>query len=436
MEFSKHLGKGLWGIADKVLPVLYGVAYVVLVIRVLPEEEFGNFVLIQEIFLITSGLAMAFSLYPLLKFSSEENADQRSLLGASLLLQTGFLAISCVLVVGTREQLAVLLNSKQLVHLLWYLPGMLLASLFRNTTLMLLQAKFKVKQVFWIDAVHFLGAPLLMFAAVRMEMLRSALDLVTINIVSLSTSSVVGLILARRLFRMTFRPRLSEIRRFWDYGKYSVGGLVSFMVYAKLDSFLLAAFSGPLQVALYNSVKVYTRVFDMMAQLIQTFVLPAASKLSSRGESEKLRTVAEKATMFGTLAMIPLLTGFLVLAPLLVRVYGEKYVDGVALLRIFAFASLSVPITHVAGSIILGLGHAKTVFLLNLKVLVFSLVAYLTLIPWLGAIGASLGFVLISCFYAVLCAFALYRFVPLTFRSTLSRTRDAVEYLRSRIGHA
>ena len=62
MEFGKHIGKSLWGVADKALPVVYGFGYVILVIRVLPEEEFGNFVLLQEIFLILSGLATAVAL--------------------------------------------------------------------------------------------------------------------------------------------------------------------------------------------------------------------------------------------------------------------------------------------------------------------------------------------------------------------------------------
>ena len=71
MELGRYLGKGIWGLADKVLPVFYGVAFVVLVIRVLPEREFGNFILIQEIFLIISGLAQGFALQPLLKFAAE-----------------------------------------------------------------------------------------------------------------------------------------------------------------------------------------------------------------------------------------------------------------------------------------------------------------------------------------------------------------------------
>ena len=31
MEFGKHIGTGLWGLADKALPVLYGLGFVVLV---------------------------------------------------------------------------------------------------------------------------------------------------------------------------------------------------------------------------------------------------------------------------------------------------------------------------------------------------------------------------------------------------------------------
>lgn len=39
MEFGKHIGKGLWGFADKSLAVVYGLGFIFLVIRVIPEKE-------------------------------------------------------------------------------------------------------------------------------------------------------------------------------------------------------------------------------------------------------------------------------------------------------------------------------------------------------------------------------------------------------------
>jgi hypothetical protein len=90
MEFGKHITKSLWGLADKALPVAYGIGYVYLVIRVLPEEEFGNFVLLQEIFLILSGLATALALQPMLKFASEDGEDSSSIIIVGVLFNPPF----------------------------------------------------------------------------------------------------------------------------------------------------------------------------------------------------------------------------------------------------------------------------------------------------------------------------------------------------------
>ncbi|RPH33049.1 hypothetical protein EHM92_08410, partial [bacterium] len=160
MEFGKHLGKGIWGLADKALPVIYGLGYVVLVIRVLPAEEFGNFVLIQEIFLVISGLAAAFALQPLLKFAAEGGDNPKEVISAALLLNIAFIAVASLLAVAGKDLTGALLNSPTLAPLMLYLPAMLAASFIRNFTLTLLQSRYLFREVFWVDAMHFLGAPI------------------------------------------------------------------------------------------------------------------------------------------------------------------------------------------------------------------------------------------------------------------------------------
>ena len=39
MEFGKHIGKGVWAFADKALPAIYGIGFIFLVVRELPENE-------------------------------------------------------------------------------------------------------------------------------------------------------------------------------------------------------------------------------------------------------------------------------------------------------------------------------------------------------------------------------------------------------------
>ncbi len=434
MEFGKYLAKGIWGLADKALPVVYGVGYVWLVIRVLPEEEFGNFVLVQEVFLVISGLATAFALQPLLKFSSEANAHIEGIVSASLLLNAVFVVLASLAVAACSIPAGRLLNSPSLAPLLLYVPAMLAASFFRNFTLTLLQAQFRVREVFWTDAVHFVGAPALVWGMSRLHMFGSALDLVIINLVSLSASSLLGLWFARKLMHVSVRVPAGAIRQTWDYGKYSLGGVVSSLFSTKADSFILSAFTGPVQVAVYNSAKVFVRLYEMAAQVAQMFVLPAASRLSSRGSFESLKAMTEKSILFLTLGLLPVTVLFLVFPDILVRIiYAGRYTGAEPILRIFSFLTFVVPLAAIGSNVLMGLGEARLSFILGLEVLAASLAAFLLCIPPWGAIGAGTGYVIAGAVTSILTVRLLVRHVPLTAAAVIGRTKDIRTFIRNRL---
>ncbi len=433
MEFGKYLAKGIWGLADKALPVVYGIGYVWLVIRVLPEEEFGNFVLVQEVFLIVSGLATAFALQPLLKFSSEKDARLEGIVSSSLVLNLLFVLASSLVVAAVSMPAGRILNSPSLTPLLLYVPAMLAASFFRNFALTLLQAQFRVQEVFWTDAVHFVGAPVLVWVMSRMHMFSTAMDLVNVNLVSLSASSLAGLWFARKQMRVTLRPPPDALRQVWDYGKYSLGGVVSSLFATKADSFILSAFTGPVQVAVYNSAKVFVRIYEMAAQVVQMFVLPAASRLSSQGNFASLRTMTEKSILFLTLGLLPVTVLFLVFPEFLVRVlYSGRYAGAEPILRIFSFLTLVVPLASIGSNVLMGLGEARLSFILGVQVLVASLAAFLICIPPWGAVGAGAGYLAASIITAVLTVRFLVRHVPITALEVFRRTKDIRAFIRNR----
>jgi O-antigen/teichoic acid export membrane protein len=435
VEFGKHLGKGIWGVADKTLPVVYGIAYVLLVIRVLPQEEFGNFVLIQEIFLIVTGLAMGFALQPLLKYAAESRQDTAGIVTASLLFNLTFTILCCLVIVLFRAPLSALLNSPTLEPLFLYLPAMFAASFIRNKALILLQTQFRIREVFWVDAAHFLGAPLLIWVFSRLHIFNSALDLIIINIISLSASSLVGLFYARSMMRLTLKPPREDIQRIWDYGKFSLGGIFSYLAYTKVDSFILSAVAGPVQVAVYNSVKVFTRIYDMVTQVVQMFVLPAVSRLSSEERYDSLKALVEKAIAFSTIAMVPVFLFLLLLAePMIGILYGGKYDEAVPLLRILAILTLVVPLIAVASNTLMGLGQARVSFVLAVQILVTSIVLYLVFIPLLGALGAAIGYVLSAVVLAWITAAKMDRFIHITPAEVFRRKDDIGRFIRKRLG--
>jgi lipopolysaccharide exporter len=435
MEIGKHLSKGIWGLADKALPVVYGLGYVLLVIRVLPEEEFGNFVLAQEIFLIISALATAFALQPLLKFGAENSPEHRDIVSSTFLLNAGFTIASGLVLLAGGSFFAGILRSPALAGLMFYVPVMLAASLIRNFTLTLLQSQFRIQEVFWTDAVHFLGAPFLTWIMTRMNRFDSADDLLRINIYSLAASSVLGLILSWRLINLKLSINGNVLRRVWDFGKFSLGGIVSFLVYSKSDTFILSSVGGPVQVAVYNSAKVFVRVYEMVGQVLQMFLLPAASRLSSSGQTDSLRSLSHKSILFSTLGMFPVFLMFFFVPDVWVGIlYGGRYPESITLLRIFAFLSFVVPLLSVESNILLGLGQARLSFIVGLEMLAVSVAAYLLFIPFLGAAGAAAGYVVSTAVTAWILVRKTDPFVPITFRGVLERRRDIIPFLRSRLG--
>lgn len=433
MEFGKHLGKGVWGLADKALPVVYGLGYVFLVIRVLPEEEFGNWTLLQEIFLLLSGLVTAFGLNPLVKFAAEDQVDTRGTVTVAVFMQGAFVVLASALTLLFRNQLGSLMHSGSLGALLVFLPLMLLASFIRNLALVLLQARFRMRDLFVTDAAHFLGAPFLTWVWSRMHAFNEANDLVLINIISLSCSSLVGLLLTWRNMTMTWRPSPELFRKVWSYGLYSLGGSLSALFSARADSFILAAFTGPIQVAVYNSVKIFIRAYDMVQQVIQMFLLPATSRISSRGDSSSLKVVVEKSLLFGTVGMIPIFAGFLVLADPLIRiVYQGRYLEAVPQLRMFGLIALFVPTLAIASNVVLGIGEARAGFLIGLQSLGASIVFYLLLIPLFGVSGATLAYVLAFAVMTALTMRLMRRHVASTLPEVLRRWRDIDTFVRVR----
>lgn len=437
MKLSDHLGKGIWGAADKALPVFYGLGYVALVIRVLPEIELGNFALIQTLFLVISGLANGFALQPLLKFASEQRDDKEKLIGTSLILNLGFVLLCSLLVVVFSRQIAGLLNSAALDGLLWYIPALLAASFIRNFALVLLQSRLRIQQVFWTDAVHFVGAIVLVYGWSKLHLFDSALDLVWINLISLAASSIVGLIFCRGLFRVVWNPTIEYFQLFWHYGKFVLGGILSYLFYSNADYFFLSAFSGPAQVGVYNAVKTFVRIFDTMQQVIQMFVLPGTSRLSSIGDTRALKAMTEKAICFGTIALLPILVLFIGLAyPLMDIVSDGRFTDAAPLLQLFGLLALSTAANAVSSNVLLGLGKAREGFYLSIILLAVSTACYVVVVPIWGALGATVGYLASSALLTWLTVRKVQQFVPFTLIEVVGRVHDVTAFLKTRLGRA
>jgi len=139
--------QGYLGFGRQISARVYGLAYILLVIRVLPEEEFGEFRTYPGVVSCRLGLATAFALNPLLKFAAEEETDQAQVITASMILNLAFNLIASLLIVLFRTPFSNLLNSRAFAPLMLYLPRCL-RLLLSDFALMLLQTRFLIQRVF------------------------------------------------------------------------------------------------------------------------------------------------------------------------------------------------------------------------------------------------------------------------------------------------
>jgi len=432
MEFGKHIGKGIWAFADKSLAVIYGLGFIFLVIRILPEDEYGAFVILQAIFMLIISIGTSFALQPLIKFASEKD-DYSSILTTSSLLYIIFLSFSTLILLILKEPIANLLDSsrvEKITSVLNYLPLLLLSSFVKSVLTALLQTRFYIKKIFWIDSVYFIGSLILFYIARMLNYLNTVEDLILIAIITNSLSSVLAIILSRNLIKLNKNIDINSLKKIWSLGKFSLSSSISYSVYLQLDTFIVTVYTGVVGAALYGAVKILTRIFDIYSQVIQMLVFPASSILQGRKETDKLPELIEKSICFSFFSILPIviLFGFFN-EPIIHLFYSNQYGNGSALLKIFSLVGFFIPWGAVISSVLFGIGKTNVLFILSLINLILTFLIYTIMGHLAGIQGIVWGIVIIQFIMITIGVMSLKKYIPFTLLSTFYRTKDITSYI-------
>ena len=437
MQFGRHIGKGLWAFADKGLPAVFALGFIFLVARVLPPSEYGAWLGIQNIFLFTSTLGFALALQPLTKFAAE-TPENGPYIAASMVMSAVFIAVISCLVLVFKPLLVLLLDPEgkaaSLSRLFNYLPLLFITAYYRTFAISLLQATYQVEKIFWIDAMYFVGVLVLVGGARLLHHLSNAEDVIILNVVAQGGSTALALLLTRRPMSVKLSLRREAFSKMWHFGKFTFWGSSMYAAFSYMDFFFVSSFAGVVAAATYQVAKQFTRLNDMMSQVIQMFLMPFSSKADAEKNTQGITVVAEKTICFSLLAFTPVFLGlFLFPREILHLLYQGKYDDGTDILRLLSLLSLVIPWNAVVASYLTGSGKVKAGFVSNIFLSAIGLIAYLILTPRYGAIGTAAGFVFTMIIVTVGLVKYMQRFVPLRVMGVLRRTRDAWAFVRSKL---
>src|SRR5262249_20636934 len=333
---------------------------------------------------------------PITKFAAEMEKSG-PYISAGLIMILVYYAVISGLTLLAKPWIVPLLDragQTNLPVLLNYLPLLFIASFYRSFAVSLLQAKYELQRIFWIEASYFLGVLVIVAVSGLLGLFSTAQDLMIINLLGFGCSTVIALVMTARAVFPVLEFDLVSFKRIWNFGKFTFLGNVMYSVFSQFDVFFVSSYAGVFVVAGYNAAKITLRIFDIVSQVIQMFLIPFSSKAYAREDMKTLTVTAEKIICFSLVGLLPVfIVMFFFPEQLLHVLYRGKYDQAASVVRILSFFSIIVAWNAVIASYLVGTGKVKEGFYSGVLLVVIATPLYFILTAAYGAVGAAISLV-------------------------------------------
>lgn len=362
-----------------------------LLIRIMPEYEFGVWVLFLTVTSFPEMARAGLSQNAVVKFCVEQKEAYGEVLVAGLFLNTASSIVMSVALLLLAIPLSSLWSAPELVQLLWWYPAFALLHGTARYIDNIQMAHHDFKGIFWSKlafGLSFLGAVL---ASWRWAGEVPLGWLPVLQVLASLPSLAISL-----FYRMDYlkpgRLDWNWARRLFNFGKYVLGTNFSSMLFNKLDIMMVGAFLNPMAVALYNVASRITNYMEVPMSGIAQVAYPRITAANKASGKDEVALLYER--MVGLLLALLLPMAILVFGlarPIVVLLAGEAYEDAAPLLNILVVALLAKPWGRLFGVTLDAIGRPRLNFVLFLPGLALNAILNLIFIPLWGMYGAALA---------------------------------------------
>ena len=392
IRILKSIGpKKTYALLNKLILTFSGILTVFVIIRALPQYEFGLYTLFNTFDLIIFAVSGGVILQALEKYAAEvTDKELNDLTTNSIVLYTVLSLVPASFIALFSKYFVHFLNAEPLSGLLKLLPLVVLSHLGRKLAYSILLAKEKLKEIFVIDFISFLISAGLILAFYFTNNLNKAVTVIKIRVTANFIAGIVSIFYLRKIIELNLRLDKYWVSRLLDFGKYSFGTTIGNIIHTRIDTLMIAYFYNPLTLAMYNSAKGIADFFRNFVQAANMIVLPRASNLFSKSDLKGVRTIYYKGISYSLILVLPIALTMILIPNLILYVaYNAKYQDSANILRILALCSLISPFGTIGSSIAGGIGKPNFAFIAMFFAVIMNVCLNLILIPKFGAIGAA-----------------------------------------------
>lgn len=180
-------------------------------------------------------------------------------------------------------------------------------------------------------------------------------------------------------------------REFWAYAGPRAAGGAAQAVFQRLDIAIVAVLAGPAQAALYIAATRFKVVGQLVNQGLAQAAQPRLVRALTRGDLAEARRLYQATTIWLVVLTWPVWLGYALLAPWLLRVFGDGYHDGATVAAVLALTMMAATACGMADFVLIAAGRTASSTLNILGAITVTVALDVLLVPSHGALGAALG---------------------------------------------
>ncbi len=204
------------------------------------------------------------------------------------------------------------------------------------------------------------------------------------------------------------RPQRSHFRSLFDFAKYSWLGTLKSRTFNDVDIVILGALVAPALVGIYAVAWSIAQFLKLFGDAIGQTMFPEMSMADAQDRKEYVATLVNDSLTYSGLLVIPGLLGGIILGDRLLRIYGDEFVQGTAVLGLLILAALFYSYQKQFAIALNGIDRPDIAFRINLIFIVTNAGLNVVLIYYMGWVGAAIASV-VSALLVLILGFHMLR---------------------------
>lgn len=339
-------------LANNGLIAVFGFLSFVVLVRSLPTDEFGEWVLFITALNFIDMLRFGITRTAIVRFlSGAGETEGKQLLGSNYAINlstTLFLIIvACSVNFFFQDSIQ---ESGFSLFFNWF-PFIAIINLPFNNSLSVLQAKMRFDYILIIRIIN-VGS-FMLFLIVNYFFFQSGiLVIMWAYIITNILSSLISSLLNWDGIKYIFKAKGHTNKLILNFGKYTSGTLIGSNLLRSADTFIigLSPFLGVTGVALYSIPLKLTEIIEIPVRSFAMTAFPDMSKASIEGNKELVKKIYYQYAGGLTYLLIPIMAlSFIFAEELVTLLGGPEYKETASVFRIFCFYGLLLPLDRFTG---------------------------------------------------------------------------------------